>query len=292
MVDRLKYLKKAEALGQEEVRDILLKARDKLDAKIIRAAKKSNFVSAAYARDNLYKQLEKEYVALNGDIEIWKAARSTAIAKEWRDFAIDDLPKGTYNQTWDQFDKKYMKDITERVAPSQGYKLAAVNSKLGGMLAQDIDFVRSSVIDVTRLASVTGMTAGQKTRAMRDKVLEERPGWNFIDSAGKTWDTDNYFKMLNKTVSAGVARSAYEDTMTEAGYDLARVVSHGGSSCEVCNKWNGKIVSVTGANKDYPKLSDAEDDGLFHPNCACYVAVVTKDELAALESNKTNVAAG
>ena len=35
----------------------------------------------------------------------------------------------------------------------------------------------------------------------------------------------------------------------------------------MCKPWNGRIVSLTGATTDYPTMTQAEADGLFHPNC-------------------------
>ena len=59
------------AENQKAIRDILLKARDKTQADIIRFAKKENFMRAAYLRDTLYKQLGEQYVAFQGELDEW-----------------------------------------------------------------------------------------------------------------------------------------------------------------------------------------------------------------------------
>ena len=68
--------------------------------------------------------------------------------------------------------------------------------------------------------------------------------------------------MLNQTISANTARSAYEDTVTEAGYDLAKLDAHG-DSCPHCTKWAGKVISITGATKGYPTQETLIADGVF-----------------------------
>ena len=41
---------------------------------------------------------------------------------------------------------------------------------------------------------------------------------------------------------------------------------HAGS-CPICAAWEGVIVSVSGENRDYPSLDEAESAGCFHPRC-------------------------
>ena len=111
MPTRLQTLKKAEAVGAVQIRNVLLRARDKIDLLIIKNVKKKNFISAAFIRDYLYIDMGKEYAKLNGKVSTWQRARTNSIARQWRKFAIEDLPKGSYNQTWATFSKKYVEEM-------------------------------------------------------------------------------------------------------------------------------------------------------------------------------------
>ena len=56
----------------------------------------------------------------------------------------------------------------------------------------------------------------------------------------------------------------------------------GGGDCDACARWEGRLVSITGATKGLPTLADAEADGLFHPNCVHRIEYVDDDELPEL----------
>lgn len=264
-------LEKQVEVGGKILKSTLLKAKDAIELKIIRAARDSRFATSAKIRDTLYKNIAAEYVALGGQMNDFITSRATNIARAWRKLAIDALPAKSYQQTWNQFDKKYLQDIIAKINPKEAKNLVAVNAQLGGMLTQDIRALRGSVIKVQRLAAASGLTGEATKRAMRDEVLSIKPAFQFIDAGGREWKANNYFDMLNRTVSAQVARESYMDVLSDAGYDLA-TIENGYAECSVCQEWNGKVVSISGDSEEYPSLDEAESDGVFHPNCMCSLA--------------------
>jgi len=54
--------------------------------------------------------------------------------------------------------------------------------------------------------------------------------------------------------------------LVEQGHDLVKVSTHRGA-CELCQPWQGKILSITGKTEGYPTLEEAKAEGLFHVNC-------------------------
>ena len=54
--------------------------------------------------------------------------------------------------------------------------------------------------------------------------------------------------------------------LVEQGHDLVKVSTHRGA-CELCQPWQGKILSITGKTKGYPTLEEAKAAKLFHVNC-------------------------
>lgn len=285
---RLYILEKQVDLNARRMRQIILKARERTETLILRYASKGNFIAAATIRDNLYKQLAVEYETFQGELVEWEKRSSTRVAREWRKLGIADLPKGAYKQSWSQFSRKYLLDITGRIHPMNVTKLAAVNAAVGGMLQQDILSLRRTVIDVNRVAAATGMTAREARKELMAQVLEKRAAFQFIDKAGRQWESKNYFNMLNRTLSHNVARESYVATINEAGYDLATI--EGGVSmrtCDFCIDWAGVVVSTTGATQGYPTLADAQAGGCFHPRCRHYLGVILPGELPdALKGEK------
>jgi len=54
--------------------------------------------------------------------------------------------------------------------------------------------------------------------------------------------------------------------LVEQGHDLVKVSTHRGA-CELCQPWQGKILSITGKTPGYPTLEEAKAAKLFHPRC-------------------------
>jgi len=108
--------------------------------------------------------------------------------------------------------------------------------------------------------------------------LAENPkSWQFIDRSGRKWKKNNYFDMLNRTVTANVARDTYHDALADENRDLVQII--GGTSAdsnEACIKFDGKIVSMTGATSGFPTLGEYISEGGFHPNCVHSTAYISK----------------
>jgi len=291
--ERLKAIDAAILRNGADMRSLLLRARDKVQLDILRAVQSGNLANAAWLRDNLYSKLRKDYAGLQGDMATWTKGATKNIAKLWVGYAVADLPRGNYKAAWSTFSKKYLENTVAKFSPSTMMDRAAVKAGqldpvMGGMLKQDIDTLRKVVMDAQRLQAATGMTANEFRKTVQDEVLKSRGAWTFIDRAGRTWETKNYFNMLNRTLAAETSREAYRDTMTEAGYDLATIEGGiGPNCCEACEKWAGKIVSITGKTKGYPSQDEAISEGLFHPRCRHYLAVVLSgDEDRAKQDEK------
>jgi len=73
--------------------------------------------------------------------------------------------------------------------------------------------------------------------------------------------------------------------LVEQGHDLIKVSTHRGA-CELCQPWQGKILSITGKTKGYPTLEEAKAAKLFHPRCrhAYSLSIDLDAEIAKLES--------
>jgi hypothetical protein len=228
--------------------------------------------------------LQKEYVKLQGDLNGWTRDSVSSVAKEWTKYAVEDIPGGNYDKAWTMYSKKYLDDTIAQFSPSTMAGRAAVNAgtldpAVGGMLKQDIDSLRRIVQETTRIQAATGMTAQEWRRTVQDQVLSENGAWKFIDAGGKTWSANNYFNMLNRTIAANTARETYLAQMAESDHDLATI--EGGippNCCPDCLRWAGKIVSVSGTSDVYPSYKKAQEDGVFHPRCRHYLAVVLEGE--------------
>ena len=88
----------------------------------------------------------------------------------------------------------------------------------------------------------------------------------FVVRSGKQWNMSSYVEMLARTTVMKIHNEAVKNEFVAHGEDLV-IISNHLPTCEMCKPWNGRIVSLTGATKGYPTMTDAEAEGLFHPNC-------------------------
>lgn len=140
-----------------------------------------------------------------------------------------------------------------------------VAMKTNNMSFQHIKQLRAIAADVTRQMSITGATRKEVSKAMLNKALEI-PGFQFTDKGGTKWQAKSYFDMLARTELMNAARASYDDKCAEEGFDVVEL-TYSGHSCSSCDRWEGRLFSLTGATKGLPTKDDLIADGVFHPNC-------------------------
>lgn len=281
---RLSVLKQQQAAGAKQVRVILVKRRAIINSTIVTAVAAPNYMSSAAVRNRLYKNLRAQYMLMQAELAAYSRQHGIKVARVWRALGINDVPGSTYSQTWAQFSRKYLDDIIALTSPNVVPRVVAVNARLGGMLQQDIAFLRKGFVETQRIAALEGWNRREIGKEMLSRVTEKRPAWQFIDSSGRRWQTKNYFQMLNKTVSNNVARESYLAVMAESRHDLATIEGGPSTIGDSCDDWVGRIVSISGATPGYPTVADAQASShMFGPNCNHWLGVVlaeVPDELS------------
>ena len=114
-----------------------------------------------------------------------------------------------------------------------------------------------------------GVIGGKARREVNKAIkmtLQEQGLDALVDKAGRSWSLDRYADMLFRTKSVEARNRGLINRMAENGYDLVQVSSHG-ASCQLCAPYEGDILSSTGQTPGYTTVSQAEANGLFHPNC-------------------------
>jgi len=113
-----------------------------------------------------------------------------------------------------------------------------------------------------------GKISGETRKSIIGNIASQlRQGFVALkDKSGKTWSIEAYSKMLANTKLNEATNQGVINQLSQEGDDLVQVVGTE-ASCELCNPWVGKILSISGKNKNYPNIAQAEDAGLMHPNC-------------------------
>lgn len=89
-------------------------------------------------------------------------------------------------------------------------------------------------------------------------------------------DIADYSSMIFNT---NLTRTAINRTLFDAEYlnkDLVYIPAHN-LSCPRCMEWQGRVYSISGKDKRYPKLEEAYSNGMGHPNCK-HIPVTYWDE--------------
>lgn len=118
--------------------------------------------------------------------------------------------------------------------------------------------------------ATTGLLSGVDTRRQASqRMLNEFASkgiTSFTDKAGRNWDLGSYAEMCARTVSQNAARQGHFDRQLEVGEDLVKV-SKIGTTCPICQRWQGVVLSISGNHPKYHSMEEAKASGLFHPNC-------------------------
>jgi hypothetical protein len=141
------------------------------------------------------------------------------------------------------------------------------------------DAVRQAGIDAVSQKISQGQTVKQCKQLLLNNLIEQ--GINGIkDKRGRLIPIDSYASMVARSTTREATNKATLNQMTELGYDLVKMSSHA-TTCSVCAALQGRVYSISGNDKRYPRLSIAYSGSHanIHPNCR-HVLVPYIEELA------------
>ena len=96
--------------------------------------------------------------------------------------------------------------------------------------------------------------------------------------------TENVFDSTAKSIRDSVFKN-----MKKFKMDLVAYHDYGSGCCAECAKMRGRVYSVSGKNKKYPKLPEyARINGNFHPGCRCTMTTFFNDDEIFYKGDKVN----
>lgn len=143
-------------------------------------------------------------------------------------------------------------------------------------LSQDLNAIAESIkansekIIKELKSSPTANTLKEQKKISTELVtqLKEKGITFFTDKIGRKIDIDKYIRMRVFTDTVTLQRTAYFVRAIQYGVDLVRIKHlniH--PTCQLCEPFENKILSINGDESDYMTIEEAESYGLFHPNC-------------------------
>lgn len=113
----------------------------------------------------------------------------------------------------------------------------------------------------------TGATLQEAKAKLEARIIDRGLG-AFVDRAGRVWRLDSYAQMAIRSITAEAANMGLINQLRGMGRDLVQMSSHN-APCPICAPLEGRVYSITGKTKGYPKLETAYSGGYanIHPNC-------------------------
>lgn len=205
----------------------------------------------------LKNEIEK---VLNSTSKLSKSKVSKGIIEAYKKgLAEVGGKKGTHNTVLDELD----------IPMNLKMLVLSTNNLLDNATFQVLRKANDSYQKVMAHAT-TGLLAGTDTRMQASqKMLNEFASkgiTTFVDKAGRNWDLGSYAEMCARTVGSHAALQGHIDRQVEVGEDLVKV-STIGTTCPICQRWQGVVLSISGNHPKYHSVDEAKASGLFHPNC-------------------------
>jgi len=113
--------------------------------------------------------------------------------------------------------------------------------------------------DFNKLLKVKDVKLAKKGLFLKGKITDKR---------GFPLNVDAYATMVVRTAQTVAHNYGVIQQITDAGQDLVKVSTHM-TTCPICIVYEGRVYSISGNDKRYPKLSEAFNSGYstLHPNC-------------------------
>lgn len=199
-----------------------------------------------------------------------------------------------------QLTEKGIKEIKNKKITKNTF-LEKVDSRIDS-LQQDLTAITESIKsnsekiikELKSSPTANGLKEQKKISSEIAADLQEKGITFFTDKIGRKTPIEKYVRMRVFTDSVTIQRTSYFVRAIQYGVDLVRIVHlniH--PTCELCAPFEGKILSINGDESGYMTIEQAENYGLFHPNCdhipeELELAPVDKGGEGVINLNKAN----
>ena len=152
-------------------------------------------------------------------------------------------------------------------------RLDSVNQVVGRNVD---DIIRSVSLEAAKGSVLGYKTTRQAAKQIRAN-LADKGITGFTDKSGRAWDMGRYAKVLAQETTNGAFRQGSINRFQEHGHDLVRISSHS-KSCPRCTPWEGRTLSLSGSDPDYPSLAEAQGGGLLHVGCLHVLSLAPEEK--------------
>ncbi len=257
----------------------------------------SEIVSATDAgkiqKAKLIARINYELGQLGVDVDAWVRQEMPQYYHDGANQAQQDLKALGVDiskpENWAVINAEAIKTLTDETALAFADSITTISRNAQGAVS---DALKKQLNFIVAQGRLTG-DARRIVSAAVVQELDSRGIGALIDARGRQWSFENYAEMLVRTKAVEARNQGLTNLMLSQGYDLVQVSNHN-SSHLACHRWEGKILSLTGATAigtEFPggyvvtgTVDQAKRDGLFHPRCQHAINVIVPSVAAKTEA--------
>ena len=121
-----------------------------------------------------------------------------------------------------------------------------------------------------------GLVQGESRNTTSDRIyqdlVERMNDEKFISINGRNYEPKTYAELVARTRTREATTRGTINSTLQYGLDLVQISVHE-NPCPICQKFQGKIYSLTGTDPDFPVLKEQPP---YHPNCEHVLLPVTR----------------
>lgn len=131
--------------------------------------------------------------------------------------------------------------------------------------------IKDTIQKATEDAIGLKLTTNETLKECKKNILRNfaENGINAIKTKNnRTIRLDAYADLVARSTVREVTNTATIKQVEELGYDLVKISSHTGA-CPICQKYEGRVYSISGKDKRFPRLDVVFSSGYanIHPRC-------------------------
>ena len=147
-----------------------------------------------------------------------------------------------------------------------------VNNQVGRKIE---DTIRDIGLTNAQLKFATGQTIKELQNELKESLIDKGIG-GITDKRGRVIPFTVYAELLARSIIAETQNTSVLNVAKEYEKDLVKMTEHK-TACPTCQKYEGKIYSISGKDKRYPKLKTIpgfnKGYNNIHPRCRHRISV-------------------
>jgi len=230
--------------------------------------------------DEILAQLRAEKDRLDAYAMQWATRATSESFRAGVEFVVPDTARitGTFNQVH----RGAIEALTAQIQAD----LLTANERMAGNVERIIRLTRQTVVADAAISEAirSGVAIGEARRDTSMRLLGLLTGdydeGRLIpvvcrDGVTRRYEAGYYAELVARTRTREAASAGIANQAQALGMDLVQISDHN-TPTPICQRYEGKIFSLSGSNPDFPRLDRFPP---FHPNCKHVMNAVSETYL-------------